>query len=100
MSAAIDLAAIDRLTNGRIGQFDIPCPLCSPRRKAKNRRLKVLRIWRTDENFAGYSCIHCGEKGFARDKNAPPPDLGSSVKAIEQPAQDERTKRAKQIFDQ
>jgi hypothetical protein len=74
MSNELGLDLIDSLTGGRIGQFDIPCPLCSPYRKAKNHRLKVLRVWRVDENFAGYSCIHCGEHGYIRDNNAAPPD--------------------------
>ena len=71
---ALGLADIDQLTGGRIGQFDTPCPLCSPYRKAKNQRLKVLRVWRLDENFAGYSCVHCGEHGYTRDNNAAAPD--------------------------
>jgi hypothetical protein len=71
---ALSLADIDQLTGRRIGQFDVPCPLCSPYRKAKNREIKVLRIWRVDENFAGYSCIHCDAHGHTRDDRATPPD--------------------------
>lgn len=70
----LSLAEIDQCTGGRIGQFDVPCPLCSPFRKARNQRRKVLRIWRVDENFAGYSCVHCEANGYARDNNAMPPD--------------------------
>jgi hypothetical protein len=72
--SAIDLTTIDQCTGGRIGQFDVPCPLCSPFRKPRNQRLKVLRVYRISEDFAGYSCIHCGEKGYARDRDATPPD--------------------------
>lgn len=70
----LSLAEIDECTGGRIGQFDVPCPLCSPYRKARNLRLKVLRIWRIDETFAGYSCVHCGEQGYTRDNSTAPPD--------------------------
>jgi DNA-directed RNA polymerase subunit RPC12/RpoP len=64
------LADIDRLTGGKIGVFDKRCPNCSAfRHTSANRRAKVLRIYRIDENFAGFHCDHCGEKGFAHERN-------------------------------
>jgi len=71
----LDLASIDSLTSGRLGQHDVPCPLCGPTKRARvNQRRKVLRIWRLDPGFAGYHCARCGEKGSSRDRNASPPD--------------------------
>jgi hypothetical protein len=72
---AIDLAAIDRFTGGRIGLFDVACPLCGPeRRSVANRVRKVLRVWRLEEGFATFHCARCGEHGHTRDQSAPPPN--------------------------
>ena len=66
----ITLAEIDALTGRRLGAFDVPCPLCGPhRRSARNGRKPVLRIWRTEADFATYHCARCGEQGFARDRD-------------------------------
>jgi hypothetical protein len=70
MNAALDLRTIDELTHGRLGKFDVACPICSPTRKPANRRKRVLRIWRLDPGFATYSCAHCFEHGYARDGTA------------------------------
>jgi len=65
---AIPLSDIDRLTAGRIGIADAPCPICGPdRRAAINRRRRVLRVWRTDPGYATYYCPRCGAHGWARD---------------------------------
>jgi hypothetical protein len=64
----IDLDFIDRLTSGRIGTLDMPCPICGPtKRTAAKQRKPVLRIWRLDPGFATFHCARCGEKGHARD---------------------------------
>jgi hypothetical protein len=64
----LDLAIIDRLTNGRIGKFDAVCPVCGPERRSPvNQRRRVLRIWRIDPSFATFNCTRCGEHGYVRD---------------------------------
>jgi hypothetical protein len=84
----ISLDKIDELTGGRVGTFDRKCPLCSAfRHSPANRRAKVLRIWRIDPRFASYHCIHCGEKGYARDRSEPPPDAVKLAKARAEAAQ-------------
>lgn len=53
---------------GRMGVFDVPCPICSPRRKPANRRKPVLRVWRNERpDFATFCCQHCGSGGYAHD---------------------------------
>jgi hypothetical protein len=93
----IGLDVIDQLTGGRIGHFDVPCPECSPTRSAKNQRLKVLRVWRLDENFASYCCAHCGEKGYARDRNSKPPDPEKLAKARMEAEERERAHRMERL---
>jgi hypothetical protein len=71
----IDLALIDSLTGGSLGVFDVTCPLCSAARSTPaNRREKIFRVWRVEENFASFFCVHCGESGYVRggDKVTPP----------------------------
>jgi hypothetical protein len=69
------MADIDALTNGKIGTFDVACPLCGPSRRLQvNRRRKTLRIFRREPGFAGFFCVRCGEKGACRDHAALPPD--------------------------
>ena len=71
----IDLAKIDQLTGGRLGTFDVPCPLCSAARSAPaNRRKPVFRIWRNEEGFATFLCVHCGERGYVRGRDKVTPD--------------------------
>jgi hypothetical protein len=67
---AIDLATIDRLTNGRLGAHDVGCPLCGPYKSRQGQRRKVLRIWRIEPGFAGFHCARCGEQGYARERTA------------------------------
>src|SRR5215471_4814214 len=64
--STLALGDIDRITDGRIGTIDAPCPLCGPHKSAKGQRRKVLRVWRLDENFAGYRCVRCLAEGYAR----------------------------------
>jgi hypothetical protein len=61
--AALSLDTIDRLTGGRLGTHDVPCPLCGPYKSTHGQRRKVLRVWRIESGFAGYHCARCGEKG-------------------------------------
>jgi hypothetical protein len=73
--AIIGLGEIDRLTGGRLGSFDVPCPLCGPQRQSPiNQRRKVLRIWRVTSTFATYRCVRCEMRGYAREVGAKAPD--------------------------
>jgi len=68
----LDLDAVSALVGGKIGMFDVACPLCGPtRQRAINRHRKVLRVWRDDAGFATYHCARCGEHGHVRDESAP-----------------------------
>src|SRR5215207_55276 len=49
-----------------LGIIDATCPLCSA---VHNPRRRVLRIWRDHENFIGFACARCGEKGWARSSD-------------------------------
>jgi hypothetical protein len=88
MIALLDIAA---LTGGRIGTFDVPCPVCGPfKPTALKRRRPVLRVWQTEHHFATYFCARCGEKGYARDEAAPKPDLVKLARARQEAAHHER----------
>jgi hypothetical protein len=78
---AIDLPWIDSMTGGRVGKFDMPCPICSPMRRRVNQRKPVLAIWRVDNGFATYCCAHCGISGHTRDASAPAPDRAAIERA-------------------
>jgi hypothetical protein len=88
MTTAITLDEIDRITGGRLGIYDVACPLCgSERRSAVNRRRPVMRVWRLEEGFGTYHCARCGEKGHSREPNGPAPDpirLAAARKAAEE----------------
>jgi len=65
---ALTLAEIDGLTGGKLGVFDLPCPECGSGWKTESgRKKKVMRIWRTEADFARYNCARCGLKGYAHD---------------------------------
>lgn len=67
MAGAFTLADLRELAGDRIGEYDVPCPLCGPeRRSPKNRLRTVFRVWLVDERFATYHCARCGTKGEAR----------------------------------
>jgi hypothetical protein len=86
-------AKLNRLTNGRLGRFDVACPLCGPYRRAPiNQRRPVLRVWRSEAGFATFLCVRCGEKGWARDTSAPAPDPSKVARA--RAAADERERGA------
>jgi hypothetical protein len=63
-------------TGGRLGRFDITCPLCSAARSTPaHRKAKVFRVWKAAPDFLTYHCIHCGEKGYLRSEDSTPIDL-------------------------
>ncbi len=93
----LDLATIDRLTNGRLGTHDIPCPLCGPFKSPGGQRRDVLRIWRVEPGFAGYHCARCGEHGYVRDRYAPEPDPVSLAKARAEAAERDRVHKADRL---
>jgi hypothetical protein len=98
MTGVLALDQIDQFTGGRIGQYDIACPICGPTRRApSNQRRKVLRIWRHDPGFASYHCARCGEHGHTRDRTAPPPDAAQLARARAETAERERTAASERL---
>lgn len=93
----IDLSTIDRLTGGRLGRHDIPCPLCGPFKSPHGRRRNVMRVWRIEPGFAGYHCARCGEKGYVRDRDAPAPDPERLAKARAEAAERDRIHKADRL---
>jgi Toprim domain len=94
----IDLDTIDRLAGGRLGTFDTTCPLCSAGRHSKaNRRAKVFRIWRNEEEFATYYCVHCGESGYTSDNNTPLPDPKKLEQARKENAEQDQAHKAHRL---
>jgi hypothetical protein len=85
--AALDLEAVDRVTGGRLGTFDVACPMCAPAwRRPASQRKRVLRIWRHEPSFASFHCARCGERGYVRDDFARPPDPARLAKVKAQAA--------------
>ena len=75
MMTALDLAEFDRLTGGRMGVVDVPCPACGPdRRSPANQSRETLRVWRTAPAFATFNCARCKIHGHARDGAVRPPE--------------------------
>jgi hypothetical protein len=95
--AGLDLTMIDRLTGGRLGTHDVPCPLCGPYKSTHGQRRKVMRIWRIEPGFAGYHCARCGEKGHARDQHAPEPDPVKLAQARAEAAERDRIHNADRL---
>jgi hypothetical protein len=106
MTPHINFETINHLTLGRIGKFDVPCPLCGPYRKQRNQKLKTLRVWRKNPEWAGYCCAHCGEQGHARDGNTKPPSpielqrIRAEADVSERAAIIERRDRAQWLWGQ
>jgi hypothetical protein len=67
MTDALDLDTIERLTGGKLGTYDVPCPVCGPYKSTRGQRRKVLRVWQIDAYFASFHCARCGERGHARE---------------------------------
>lgn len=100
------LEDVDRLSGGKLGTFDVPCPICGPeRRSPANQKRKVLRIWRLDPSFAGYRCARCDLQGYARDGHAPAPDPAELAKAraearrFGEAAAEERRRKARWLWN-
>ena len=93
----ISLDAIDRLTGGRLGTHDLPCPLCGPFKSAIGQRRKVMRVWRVEPCFATYHCERCGESGYLRDLHAPEPDSARLAKARAEAAERDRIHKADRL---
>jgi Toprim domain len=75
-NSQLDLAAIDHMTGGGFGVFDVPCPMCGPSRTSPaKQRKKVLSLWRDEPGFARFHCVRCREHGFCRDGSSRPIDL-------------------------
>jgi hypothetical protein len=94
----IGLDIIDRITGGKLGTFDVPCPLCAPfKRATAGQRKPVLRVWRVEPGFATYCCARCGEQGFTRDRHSKPPDPARLAKARAEAAEHERTAKTERL---
>lgn len=94
----IGLDTIDRLTGGRLGTFDVPCPLCGPfKRSVRGQRKPVLRVYRIEPGFAGFHCVRCDEKGAALDRSGSPPDQGKLAAARAQAIERDRTLKAERL---
>jgi len=95
----IDLPVIDRLTGGRLGTHDVPCPECStlPSRSRHGARRKVLRVWRIESSFATYCCARCGASGWARDRAGPRPDTAKLAAARAEAAEHDREAKVKRL---
>ncbi len=103
MTAARDprlaLDDIDRLTGGGLGEFRTVCPVCaSTRRTPAKARLRVLKIWRRNPDFASYACAHCGIGGYARAPGAPRAREPARRAAQEKRAIDVRRRREEAAF--
>jgi hypothetical protein len=93
----LDLDTVDRLTGGKLGIFDVPCPLCGPYKSNRGQRRCVLRVYRTEPGFAGYHCARCGEAGYARDRHAPSPDPAELAKACAEAAKRDQIHKADRL---
>ncbi len=99
---SLDFPTVAALTDGRLGQFDVPCPSCGPeRRSPANRVAKKLRIWRKTSDFISFRCARCGVAGCTRADGATDQTLASPA-IVERPAPTdaERTAFALSIWRQ
>lgn len=101
---ALNLEQIIReIATDRLGEFDIPCPVCGPlRQNPANQRRRVLRIWRTAPDFASFHCARCGEKGFCRSTDSAVQKGRESkiAAAIAEPAADLQLRKATWLWQQ
>ncbi|HXW29769.1 MAG TPA: toprim domain-containing protein [Xanthobacteraceae bacterium] len=96
--SGLDLGIIERLTGGRPGVYDAPCPLCGlARRRPTNQRRPVMRFWCVDPGFATYCCARCGEHGYVRGDSAVRPDPAAVEHARAEAAERECMSAAKQL---
>jgi hypothetical protein len=97
MNAGLDLGTIDRLTGGKLGSHDVPCPLCGPYHSPQGQRRKVLRVWRVEPGFATFCCARCGEAGYVHDRHAPAPDPQKLAKARAEATEHDRIHKAERL---
>lgn len=105
MTNPFTLPELLRLANGRSGEVDVPCPACGPdRRSPVNRVRPVLRLYVVDGGFVGYVCARCGAQGYARDRDARPPDPDRLARArreaaiLHRAAAADRQRRSQWLF--
>jgi hypothetical protein len=103
-AAALDFQTIDALTSGKLGRFDLACPICGPSRHSPlNQRRPVLRVWRPEPGFASFYCARCEERGHVHDWSTahPRPDrrvierIKAEADARERATAVERTTKAR-----
>jgi len=77
------IADVVRSIGGGAGVFDVACPSSGPeRRSPANRRRKVLRVWRGDDDFTTWYCARCGESGHSFGERSGSKD-GAASKAAQ-----------------
>jgi hypothetical protein len=54
---------LEALIGGKLGKFDLPCPVCSPHRR--KHREKCFAIWHEEPGFLTFCCAHCERSGYA-----------------------------------
>ncbi len=86
-TASIDWDDVEAISGGAFGEFDAPCPSCGPdRRGPANRRRKVLRVWRSKDDYASFYCTRCGARGWVRPSRAQPKlPRGAILRAFDPP---------------
>jgi hypothetical protein len=97
MNTGLSLETIDRLTNGRRGVHDVPCPLCGPFKSHRGQHRDVLRAWRVEPGFATFHCARCGEAGYVRDRHAPTPDPTKLARLRAEAAEYHRFRKADRL---
>lgn len=93
------------LVGGQLGEFDTPCPVCGPERKSPaNRTRKVLRLWRSEHDFASYNCARCGIRGWVTPDTGPAPRPRGAISRafapapLPKPADEERERMRRVAF--
>ena len=98
MQSGLDFETIDQLSHGKIGTFEVPCPLCAPlRHNPTSQRKPVLRIWRSETGFATFYCARCGERGHVRDGYCVRSDPIAHAAARAEAAERDRVAAAEQL---
>jgi hypothetical protein len=98
IAASLDFGTIGRLTGGRPGVYDVPCPLCGPaRHKPLKRRKPVLRVWLLQPGFATFHCARCGQHGYVHSNSVAPSDPAAVERARAEAAERERTSAAERL---
>jgi putative DNA primase/helicase len=98
MTAALHFRVLADLAGGKVGKFDVACPVCSHQRRRQNQRKRVMRLW-ADADFISFNCVHCGAAGYARSGLGP---VGVAPRPRAATRHDDdhwRTLRAREIWD-